>query len=201
MAHIQRGKNNYFGFLPVIDAGSNVPSNVYAVSSSEANPIGIGDVCVFTSMGTVKRATGASVASMAGVAGSFVIAGGGSTAALLNTQTSQNVLLYDSPHTQFVGCDSSSGLIGTTGLMKMAAILTTGVVGSTGPSLTGRSVMALGALTTAAQSGAFKIVKLHPVEAGYSTDAPGTGAGIQVRKWILQPAFAANAGYSEAVTT
>lgn len=219
MPYIQPGKGNYFGFAPYSGThdGGSVVTNPYAVSSSEGTSIFPGDVCVWTSKGTVKVApTGGLSSAMTGVAASRHVAGDGSTslqtAGLYTALTSRVVFLYDSPNQLFTGCDSSSGLIGSTGIFKIAAVLTTGVVGSAGPSATvGRSVMALGALSTAPMTatssgltyggGPFKIIGVHPIETGFSSAAPGTGASTDVRKFIVQPTFIAAAPWVEAMTS
>lgn len=218
MAYNRPGVGNYFGFQPVQGAhdGGQIITNPYVVSSSEATSIMIGDVCVWTSLGTVKVATGALSSAMAGVAASRHTAGDGSTSlftqGIYNAQSSKVVMLWDSPNQLFLGCDSSSGLIGTTGILKFAAVLTTGVVGSTGPNTTlGRSVMALGALSTQPmtasssgltyQGGPFKILGIHPMESGFSSAAPGTGNSTDVRKFILQPVLSLQAAWTGAATT
>lgn len=194
MPYIQPKTNNYFGLMPVTSPGTLIPSNLYLVSSSEANAIAPGDVVCQTSKGTVRQITGAYIptSSMAtvGVAASFVPANGGSTAALLNNNTSQMVMVYDAPQQTYVIADTTSASAGAQdALYKNYAILATGAIGSTGAFQVGlqnsRSNMALSGATSTAQ-GAFHLIALHPVEQGQFSSG---GAGVAVTssgvsKWI-----------------
>lgn len=191
MPYLQPQTNNYFGFLPTESAGTLIQCNPYLVSSSEGSDINIGDVVVQTSINTVRVITGAftptSSMAIVGAAASFVAANTGSTAALLNNNTSQMVLVYDAPGQKFVVSDTTSGVIGSqTGLFKNYVILATGCVGSTGPSsVLHRSVQALSGVTSTA-AGAFHVLALHPIENGvHSTVGAATaGSAVNVRKWI-----------------
>ena len=204
MPYLQPATNNYFGFQPASGAGM-VNINLYLVSSSEANQISPGDVVVYathTSASSVRRLTGSTSTDAGipvGVSASLVIAGAGSTGASLRSLTSQNVLVYDNPETLFVGCDTTSGVIGGgVAVGKSVWVCATGVTGSTGLASYNRSVMALSAVTASSQA-IFRVIGLHPVEAGYSTVAAGTAAAAtEVRKWILQPDIHVNAGYGVA---
>jgi len=122
-----------------------------------------------------------------GVAASPLAANAGSTNALLNVNTSQMVLLYDDPDQKFVVCDTTSGVIGSqVGLYKNYALLTTGCVGSTGPSsVLLRSVQAISGVTSTV-AGVFHVIRQHPIEQGiYSTVGAATaGSAVNVRKWI-----------------
>lgn len=192
MPYLQPATNNYFGFMP---ATAPARSRLYIVSSSEAGDIMIGDVCVPTSLGTVKVAPAGALATgiMTGVAASYVLAGTGVKATPL---TSQQVLLYDDPDQVFVGCDTTSGVYGpintSGGIWDFVAITTTGCVGSTGTNATlKRSVMTLsGVLTTVAvTAGTFKVLGMHPIEnnVASSASARGTCTSSGVRKWLLKP--------------
>lgn len=193
--------NNYFGFVPV-DANARV--NLYLVSSSEANQISMGDVVVYaTDKGTVRVATGSAstdLGLMVGVAASVVVANGGSTAASLVTKSSQNVLVYDDPNCLFVGCDTTSGVIGVgTNVGKAYCIVSTGVIGSTGVNTTiNRSVQALSGVTASSGSAIgyrFRVIGMHKLESALSTVASATAAtSSEVRKWIVKPEFHANIG-------
>lgn len=194
---------NYFGFNPVSHpSGGNAPSNLYLVSSSEGNPVNIGDVVVYathSSASSVRRITGSTTTDAGvpvGVAASRVASGDGSTGASLRFQSSQNVLVYDSPFTIFVGCDTTSGVIGGNVFIGQSfGVTATGVVGSTGlNSSLNRSVMALSGVTASSQ-GVFRVIGLHPCETALSTVAGGTAAATtEVRKWLLQPDRHINAG-------
>lgn len=186
----QPATNNYFGFQPVMAAGGVAQITPYLVSSSEASQISIGDVVTMTSIGTVRITTGTYIPTSSmptvGVAASVVTANGGSTAALINAPSSQVALVYDGPGQLFMGCDTTSGAVGTqTGLFKNYAIISTGCVGSTGPSSAGRSAMVIGGVTATA-AGAFHLVALHPMEQGLfsSVAAAATVTSSGVRKWI-----------------
>jgi hypothetical protein len=192
MPYIQPKLNNYFGLMPVsAGAGTLIECNPYAVSSSEASDINIGDVVVQTSKNTVRVITGAfnptSSMAVVGAAASFLAAGTGSTGAFLNSNTSQMVLVYDSPNQRFVICDTTSASAGTeTALYKNYAILATGCIGSTGASSSlHRSVQALSGVTSTALGG-FHILSLHPIENGqYSSGGAGTAVTSSgVSKWI-----------------
>ena len=197
MPYIQPQTNNYFGFMPVEALnGGYIQTGLYLVSSSEG-AISAGDPCVQTSINTVRSLTSAGgqtnfTSSMAyvGVAAMSMLANGGSTAALLNSNTSQMILLYDQPNQLFAVCDTTSGVIGSqTGQWKNYALLATGCVGSTGPfqagTLAARSNVALSGVTSTV-AGAFHVLGMHPVEQGiYSTVGAATaGSAVNVRKWV-----------------
>jgi hypothetical protein len=194
MPYLQPKTANYFGFMPANSPSDLVQVNPYAVSSSEG-AIFLGDVVMMTTLDTVRSITGAfgtptSSAAIVGVAAQFMAANGGSTAATLNSNTSQLILVYDGPGQWFVGCDTTSGVIGDQkGLFKNYAILSSGAVGSTGPNTVSlnRSVMAISGVTATA-AGALHLVQLHPCEQGqYSTVAAATAAASsEVRKWCVQ---------------
>lgn len=204
MPYYQPATANYFGFQPV--EGDQARTRVYLVSSSEANQISIGDVVVYathTSGASVRRATGSTTTDlglMVGVAANTVLAGDGSTGADFRIQSSQTCLVYDDPNTLFFGCDTTSGVIGGGVAAGMAfGICSTGAVGSAGPNATlKRSVMALSGVTASSGSVVgyrFNVIGLHPMEASHSTQTVGVAAATTaVRKWILKPAFHANAG-------
>ena len=197
MSYIIPNTNNYFGFMPVSVGAQNGNFSVgaYLVSSSEG-AISLGDVCVQTSLNTVRALSSAGgvtnfTSSMAyvGVAAHAMVANAGSTAALIGTNSSQMILLYDNPAQVFAVCDTTSGVVGQqTGLYKNYALLTTGAIGSTGPFQSGtinaRSNMAIsGATSTVA--GVFHLIGIHPVESGFSTVANATAASAtNVRKWL-----------------
>jgi hypothetical protein len=192
MPYIQPKTNNYFGFMPVsMSGGGTIECNPYLVSSSEGNAINIGDVVVQTSINTVRVITGAfnptSSMAVVGVAASPLAANAGSTGALMNQNTSQMVLVYDSPNQRFVVCDTTSASAGTqTALYKNYAVLATGCIGSTGPNTSlNRSVQALSGVTSTALGG-FHIIALHPIENGqYSSGGAGTAVTSSgVSKWI-----------------
>ena len=192
MSYLQSATNNYFGFSPVVSAGTIIPCNAYWVSSSEANAIYPGDVVCQTSKGTVRVITGAytPTSSMAtvGVAASFVGALSGSTAATPSFNSSAMVLVYDAPNQIYVGCDTTSGSVGDySGLFKNYKIAATGVTGSTGPNTTlARSVMAISGVTATAD-GAIKLVGMHPCENSVWTSASAAAACTSsgVRKWMF----------------
>lgn len=201
--------NNYFGFMPA--EGADARTRIYLVSATEANQISYGDVvCMATSAGacSVRRATGSTTTDagiMVGVAASVVVANGGSTAASMRSLTSQNVLVWDDPATIFVGCDTTSGILGLgEHIGKSVGIVSTGVTGSTGLSSLNRSVQAV-SIVTASSGGTpgfrFRIIGVHPVETGFSTAAAsGTaGAATEVRKLLLKPDTHANAGYGVGI--
>ena len=192
MPYLQPATNNYFGFMPVTAPGTLIQCNPYLVSSSEASAISIGDVVCQTSIGTVRVITGAytPTSSMAtvGVAAMSLAANAGSTAATLTVNSSQLLLVYDAPNQVYVGCDTTSGVVGSqTGIFKSYKIAATGCVGSTGPSGTlARSVMAISGVT-ATVDGAIKIVGMHPCEQQVWTSAAaaGTCTSSGVRKWMF----------------
>jgi hypothetical protein len=178
--------------MPANSPTELVQCNPYLVSSSEG-AIFVGDVVTFTTLDTVRAVTGAytptSSGLLLGVAAQTLAANGGSTAATFAVNSSQMVLVYDSPQQIFVGCDTTSGVIGSNGIGKNYAVLATGCTGSTGNNTSlGRSVMALSGVT-ASSGGAFKVIGLHPVESAMSTVAAATaGATTEVRKWLIIPA-------------
>lgn len=174
--------------------------NAYQVSSSEG-AIFAGDLCVLTSRNTVRAiSTGsaAGAANVIGVAAQSFAANAGST-----TMTNTNkCLIYDSPDQLFYASDTSSGVVGSSGIGLSYFILATGVTGSTGPNLTlNRSVMAISGAVQASSAGNVKIVALHPVENNvYATGATGAA---NVRKWIvaLRAHTMAVAGQVDLLTT
>jgi hypothetical protein len=195
MPYLQPRTANYFGFMPAVNFGSLIQTNAYLVSSSEG-AIFAGDVVMMTTLDTARSITGAfgtptSSAAILGVAAQFLAANGGSTAALLSGTSTQLLLVYDDPAQIYVGCDTTSGVIGVgpQGLFKNYTILASGAVGSTGPNTVSlnRSVMAISGVT-ATVAGALHLVGLHPVEQGlYSTVATATAAGSsETRKWLCQ---------------
>ena len=208
LPYIRPATNNYFGFQPVSAADGNIQTNPYLVSSSEG-AIYTGDVVVFTSINTIRAITGAFSSMIAGVSAGFLAANGGSTAATLSVNTSQLALVYDNPYQVFVTCDTTSGLIGSTGMFKNVAVLSSGAVGSTGPNTAAplnRSVMAISGVT--ASSGLalpFKVLGLHPIENNsISTDAGGAGVAASVRKWLVTPnnhIFAKGVGQYGVITS
>lgn len=180
MPYFQPATANYFGFMPA-NGMDNCPVNAYPVSSSEG-VISAGDLCVLTSKNTVKTAStaNAATANVIGVAAQSFAANAGST-----TITATNrVLIYDDPHQLYTICDSSSGVVGSSGIGLSYFICATGVVGSAGPSTTLlRSVMAISGAVHASSAGAVKIIALHPMENNvYATGTTGAG---NVRKWIV----------------
>lgn len=204
MPYIRPKDNNYFGFMPVGGVGDLIPCNPYLVSSSEGSDINFGDVVCQTSKNTVRVITGAYIptSSMAtvGVAASFLAANTGSTAAKLNSNTSQMVLVYDNPYQKYVVCDTTSASAGAQdALFKNYAILATGAVGSTGASGTfHRSVQAVSGVTSTV-AGAFHLIALHPIEQGqYSSGGAGTAVTSSgVSKWV----GIFNSGVNMATTT
>jgi len=176
MAIFQPLTNNYFGGMPALGTPNHQVVNSYAVSSSEAAPILIGDVVVMTSIATVKAGSSAAgtaaLANIIGLAASVVAAGAGSTAA-----TGVRALVYDHPDLQFVMSNTSSGALaqGSLGLFHNYFICGTGCVGSTGPSATTtRSAMALSGVT-GSSAGNVRVIALHPIENNYFTsNATGT---------------------------
>ena len=183
MSHLQKGTNNYFGFLPY------GPARVrpYVVSSSEGSAISIGDVMKFTTdLATARRATGAFAGIVLGVAASPLAANAGSTAARPGGDAATLVKIYDDPHQVFVTCDTTSGLMNSTSLGKNVVVLTSGAVGDTGP-IGFMSRSAISGLT-ASSAGAMKVMGLHPIEDGFSTDAGGAGVAASVRKILVTPA-------------
>jgi hypothetical protein len=179
MPYLQKATNNYFGFMP---ESKDARVHPYVVSSSEALAISIGDVVTFTTnLATVRVITGAYTGAVLGVAASPLAANAGSTSARPGGDASTLVKIYDDPDQVFITCDTTSGLIGSTGIGKAYAILATGPVGDTGP-INFNSRMALSGITST-QAGAFKVLGLHPVEDGYSTDAGSAGVAASVRKY------------------
>lgn len=203
MSYIIAKTNNYFGLAP-FSAGpnSNFQTNMYLVSSSEATQINIGDLVVWTSKATVRVPSSAAASAAApfaatssigivGVAAASLAANAGSTAAELLLNSSQMVLVYDDPNQLFTITESSSAVAGPqTSVGFNMFIVTTGVIGSTGPLQIGnasRSAMALGMGTNPVSgAGNVKVMGLHPVEGGhYTTQSSGT-ATTDVRKWIVK---------------
>src|SRR5439155_364022 len=178
---------NYFGFVPVSVGpdNTNFQTNLYLVSSSEG-AISANDVCVQTSLNTVRSLSSAgavanftSSMTYVGVAANAMVANTGSTAATLSVNTSQMIMLYDSPLQVFSVCDTTSGIIGPqTGLYKNYALLTMGATCSTGAFQAGlinaRSNMAISGVTSTV-AGVFHVIALDPIEGGvYSTVAAAT---------------------------
>lgn len=178
---------------------------IYQVSSSAttgALAINPGDVVCHSTLGdsspVVRVCTGSASTDAGvyvGVAASSVPALGGSTSADPRIHTSQTILVYDHPDQVFFGCDTTSGIIGAAGsLGKSFAVVSTGVIGSTGPNGTLlRSVQALSGVTASSGSAngyRFRVVGLHPIENSYSSIAAGTAsAGTAVRKFLVVPAL------------
>ena len=181
MPYLQPATANYFGLMPAAEVLS---INAYPVSSSEGQ-IAAGDLCVLTSRNTVKTASTATGIALAtpvvGVAAQFFGANLGSTT-ITNTN---KCLIYDHPLQLFAMCDSSSGVVGSSGIGLSYFVSGTGVTGSTGVNATlGRSVMAISGAVQASSAGQVKIIALHPVENNvYATGATGAA---NVRKWIVQ---------------
>jgi len=200
--------NNYFGLTPVSVGGgnSNFQVNNYLVSSSEGTDINPGDVVTMSTKATARKITGNFVATSSGVflgvAANRIPSGGGSTGATLLANSSQLLLVYDSPLQYFSACDTTSGVLGNAVLGKSIAILSTGATGSTGPFQDGlnnaRSVMALSGVQ-ATEAGAVRLIALDPIEQGVysSAAAAATATGAGVRKWIVQP-INAYGGWSTA---
>ena len=115
MSYRQPKTNNYFGFQPVSVGGGNVNFQVspYLVSSSEGL-INAGDVLTMTTLDTARVVTGAFIPTSSqaflGVAANSMLANAGSTAATLVSNSSQMILVYDSPLQYFSGCDTTSGV-------------------------------------------------------------------------------------------
>jgi hypothetical protein len=181
---LQPATNNYFGFLPYnANGGMDGQINAYPVSSSEG-AINAGDLCILTSRNTVKAGSTASGTALAaqviGVAAQFFGANLGSTT-ITNTN---KCLIYDSPNQLFTICDSSSGVVGSSGIGLSYFVSGTGVTGSTGPNATlGRSVMAISGAVQASSAGQVMIQMLHPCENNvYATGATGAA---NVRKWVV----------------
>jgi hypothetical protein len=187
----------YYGFQPVASAGGIIQTNPYLVTSSATNGASIfaGDPLVYTTMGTVRALTSAGgvtnfTSSMAfvGVSAQYFPAGTGSTAAVLavGSTSQQMCLVYDAPDQLYMVHDTTSGVIGSpTGLYKNYALLTTGAVGSTGPStLTGRSNVALNGVESSV-AGIFHVIAMHPIEGGVYSGSSGSALpGTDTRHWI-----------------
>lgn len=189
MPYLQPATNNYFGFIPAM-VNESPRVSPYLVSSSCA-VINVGDAVALSTRGDFVQPYLASSAPFVGVAASRVLAGDGSTGANIRSASSAIALVYDDPMAFFVGCDTTSGVLGTTlQLGSHIQVLASGVVGSTGPGPTNRSVQALSGVTASSGTGLlpFTVVALHPVETGLSTVAAATAAtSSEVRKWIVQP--------------
>lgn len=197
MSYLRPAVANYFGFSPAEAGGTHSRCHVYLVSSSEASAIFPGDVVVYTtSKQTVRQSAGTTgeIGLMVGVAASKVAANEGSTSVSNpNRLSTQTVLVYDDPHQLFVGCDTTSGVLGTTpGVGKSFAVLLVSTATATLNDVD-RSRMAISAVTASSGSDvgyAFRLVGLHPIENGFSTEAVNTASSSsEVRKWIVQPAF------------
>ena len=157
MPWLQPNTNNYFGFIP---GGPVLSISAYPVSSSEG-AIFAGDMCLLTSISTVKSiaalSTGAS--NVVGVAVNYLAANGGSTG-----QFGTPIYIYDHPDQIFAVSDTTSGGIGSTGAYKSYSVIATGCIGSSGGNtLTGRSVMCISGVS-ASSGGAVRHLALHPVE-------------------------------------
>lgn len=184
MSYLQPASNNYFGFAP---AWGPARVNAYVVSSSEGSAISIGDIVQFTTnLATVRIPTGAYTGPILGVAASPLAANAGSTAARIGSDVATLIKVYDDPMQVFVTCDTTSGLMNSTSIGKRVAVLTTGAVGDTGP-IGFMSRMAISAVT-ASSAGTMKIIGLHPIESGFSTDAGSAGVAASVRKILVIPA-------------
>ncbi len=199
MAFLQPQTNNYFGFAPATNYAQPVQINAYLVSSSETQ-IAYGDLVMLSTIDTVKSCAvltgniGSPTSSQAylGVAAQTMLANSGSTAALINLNSSKMILVYDNPQQVYVVCDTTSGVIGSqVGQFKNYSVLATGCVGSTGPFQDGtanaRSNMAVSGVSSTA-AGSVKVMMMHPVENGiYSTAGAATaGSAVNVRKWLCQ---------------
>lgn len=190
MPYLQPATANYFGFIPAMGSNGSIRVTNYLVSSSCA-AITIGDAVALSTRGDFVQPYLASSAPLIGIAANTVSAGDGSTAAGIRFASTQTCLVYDDPAALFVGCDTTSGVIGTSlnnGLHIQ--ILATGAVGSTGVGAAGRSIQALSGVT--ASSGVtllpFTLVGMHPIETAYSTAAAGTASPqAEVRKFMVQP--------------
>jgi hypothetical protein len=212
--YLQPATANYFGFLP--SEGPEARTRIYLVSSSEAAQISIGDVVVYATHSSgvsIRQATGSTTTDlglMIGVAASIVKANDGSTSANIRALTSQTCLVWDDPYTLFVGCDTTSGVLGQGAFAGMClGVVSSGVIGSTGINTSiNRSVQALSGVTASSGSAIgyrFRVVGLHPIETVLSTVAEGTAAATtEVRKWILKPEFhalaAGGVGYGHITT-
>ena len=189
MPYLQPATNNYFGFIPAITEPPHRTSP-YLVSSSCA-VINIGDAVALSTRGDFVQPYLQSSAPIVGIAANRVLAGDGSTAANMRSGSSQICLVYDDPMALFVGCDTTSGVIGTSlALGVHIDILSSGAVGSTGAGVSGRSNQALSGATksTGVALLPFSVVAMHPVERALSTVASATAAtSSEVRKWIVQP--------------
>lgn len=167
MPFLQPNSQTYFGFIP---AGPCLSLNAYPVSSSEA-AIFAGDVCLLTSISTVKPIAALSTGdkTIIGVAQNYVAANTGSTG-----QTGPFVYIYDHPDQVFCGTDTTSGGIGSTGAFKSYAVEATGAVGTTGVGNinTGISNMAIQAVS-ASSGGAMRHLGLHPIEQNLYATATG----------------------------
>src|SRR5436189_5285073 len=147
-----------------------------------------------TTLDTARVVTGAFIPTSSqaflGVAANSMVANAGSTAATLVSNSSQMILVYDSPLQYFSGCDTTSGVGSNTMIGKDVVVLATGVVGSTGPNpLLARSVMAL-SLVAGSTLGALQVIALALIQQGiYSTVAvnvAATAGATQCLQWIVQ---------------
>lgn len=187
MPFVQQNTNTPFGLLPAQSIGaSGMQVGDYPVSSSEGN-IFAGDIVIFTSVNSVKSAgAGALTTSIlpVGVALNYIPSGAGSGIPTSSAAVSSTgmLLVSNDPMQIFMIQDTTSGTLGSTGINKSVAILSTGPVGSTGGStLTGRSVMTISGVT-ASSGGLMKVLKLHPVEAQNYSSAGGTAP----KKYLVQ---------------
>lgn len=188
MAYLQKATNNYFGFMP---ATEDARINVYPVASSEASAIQIGDVVTLsTTLATARVIAGAPfTGSILGVAASALAVGAGSTAPTRYGGDAATLLkVWDDPYQIFVTCDTTSGLVQSTSIGKTVDVLATGAVGDTGvPTGFLTSRMAISAVTASSGAAPFRIIGLHPIEDGFSTDAGGAGVAASVRKLLVIP--------------
>lgn len=186
------GVGGAFGFVPhSADSGEQAAVHMYIVSSSEGQ-IFPGDVMTLSSIqgGNAPMArlcsSAAGVLPIVGIAAAGLGANAGSSGTLVLTQSSQMVPIYDSPDQQFYSQDTTSGLVGSTGMMKNVQFSATGA----GSTATNRSGMFIaGNTASSGLSYAFKLLGLHPIDAvnGPSSAGAGTGTSTDKRIWIVKP--------------
>ena len=191
MPYNQPATANYFGFMPVMVGGAQPRLTNYLVSSSCA-AIYPGDAVGLSTVGIFVLPYLQASAPFVGIAASYVAANDGTTAADIRIPSTQTCLIWDDPGTFFVGCDTTSGVIGATRALGMVVdVLSTGCFGSTGNNTSlKRSVQALSGVTASSGTSLlpFKTMGLHPMESALSATASGTAAAAtNVRKWILAP--------------
>lgn len=190
MPYLQPATNNYFGFMPALVGDSDFRTTNYLVSSSCAT-IFKNDLVGLSSDGFVTPWLPGS-SPFVGVAANAVVAGDGSTGADFRVASSKTVLVYDDPNMMFVGCDTTSGLIGghSFGSGSHITVLATGAAGVSNNTTLMQSIQALSGLTasTGPTLDPFTLITVHPVETAFSTLSTGqTGSASAVRKWIVQP--------------